>query len=138
MKPWLSCVLSAGSCASSAVCCLQGNHKATKPWLSCVLSAGSCANSAVCCLQGNHNEAAISQRCESLQEKLNALQQAANNRKARLDDNSAFLQFIWKTDVVESWIGEHPTQHTQQASSITRCYYGYLRIFTVVVVITNV
>ena len=26
-------------------------------------------------------------------------------RKAKLNDNSAFLQFNWKADVVESWIG---------------------------------
>uniref|UniRef100_A0A8C2UDU8 Spectrin alpha, non-erythrocytic 1 n=1 Tax=Coturnix japonica TaxID=93934 RepID=A0A8C2UDU8_COTJA len=31
---------------------------------------------------------------------------AAAQRKAKLDENSAFLQFNWKADVVESWIGE--------------------------------
>ena len=56
--------------------------------------------------QGNHNAGAIQQRCGLLQEKLDALRKAADNRKARLVDNSAFLQFIWKTDVVESWIGQ--------------------------------
>ena len=55
---------------------------------------------------GNHNADAISQRNESLQRKLEELEQAAARRKANLDDNSAFLQFIWKADVVESWIGE--------------------------------
>ncbi|XP_030853592.1 spectrin alpha chain, non-erythrocytic 1 isoform X3 [Strongylocentrotus purpuratus] len=55
---------------------------------------------------GNHNSEAISQRNESLQRKLQELQEAAARRKANLDDNSAFLQFIWKADVVESWIGE--------------------------------
>lgn len=55
---------------------------------------------------GNHNADKIRQRCEQLREKLNLLQQAANQRKARLVDNSAFLQFIWKTDVVESWIAD--------------------------------
>lgn len=29
----------------------------------------------------------------------------ASYRKAKLNDNSAFLQFNWKADVVESWIG---------------------------------
>uniref|UniRef100_A0A8C7J5H5 Spectrin alpha, non-erythrocytic 1 n=1 Tax=Oncorhynchus kisutch TaxID=8019 RepID=A0A8C7J5H5_ONCKI len=34
------------------------------------------------------------------------LERAAAMRKAKLDENSAFLQFNWKADVVESWIGE--------------------------------
>lgn len=58
------------------------------------------------CLQGNHNAESIRQRCTQLKDRLSSLQEAANRRKARLVDNSAFLQFIWKTDVVESWIGE--------------------------------
>lgn len=29
----------------------------------------------------------------------------ASYRKSKLNDNSAFLQFNWKADVVESWIG---------------------------------
>lgn len=33
------------------------------------------------------------------------LEKAAAQRKAKLDENSAFLQFNWKADVVESWIG---------------------------------
>ena len=56
--------------------------------------------------QGNHNADAIKQRCSALDDKLRSLQEAANTRKGRLIDNSAFLQFIWKTDVVESWIGK--------------------------------
>lgn len=35
-------------------------------------------------------------------------------------DNSAFLQFIWKTDVVESWIGRC---HTIDFSFITWYFY---------------
>ena len=31
----------------------------------------------------------------------------ASYRKSKLNDNSAFLQFNWKADVVESWIGEY-------------------------------
>ncbi|XP_071500194.1 spectrin alpha chain, non-erythrocytic 1-like [Diadema antillarum] len=54
----------------------------------------------------NHNAEAISQRNDALQRKLEELEEAAKRRKANLDDNSAFLQFIWKADVVESWIGE--------------------------------
>lgn len=61
-------------------------------------------------LQGNHNADGIAQRIAGLQEKLNSLSDAANRRKAGLIDNSAFLQFIWKTDVVESWIADKETQ----------------------------
>ncbi|KAI0240930.1 Spectrin alpha chain [Lamellibrachia satsuma] len=60
--------------------------------------------------EGNHNAGAIQQRCGLLQEKLDSLRKAADNRKARLVDNSAFLQFIWKTDVVESWIADKQVQ----------------------------
>jgi len=62
------------------------------------------------CLQGNHNKDAISQRIAGLQEKLSSLDEAAALRKAGLIDNSAFLQFIWKTDVVESWIADKENQ----------------------------
>ena len=60
--------------------------------------------------EGNHNADGIAQRISGLQEKLNSLSDAANRRKAGLIDNSAFLQFIWKTDVVESWIADKETQ----------------------------
>ena len=40
-----------------------------------------------------------------LQNKLLELERMASYRKAKLNDNSAFLQFNWKADVVESWIG---------------------------------
>merc|ERR1712142_124203 len=60
--------------------------------------------------QENLHSEAIGQRSGMLQEKLEALQEAATVRKARLVDNSAFLQFMWKTDVVESWISDKETQ----------------------------
>ena len=56
--------------------------------------------------EGNHNADNIAMRMKGLADKLQSLQDTANRRKARLIDNSAFVQFIWKTDVVESWIGE--------------------------------
>lgn len=62
------------------------------------------------CFQGNHNAESIDQRIKGLQEKLDALDAAAARRKAGLIDNSAFLQFMWKTDVVESWIADKETQ----------------------------
>ena len=58
----------------------------------------------------NHNSDLIRQRCEGLDDQLQSLKDSANRRKARLIDNSAFLQFLWKTDVVESWIADKETQ----------------------------
>ncbi|KAH8851040.1 Spectrin alpha chain [Schistosoma japonicum] len=58
----------------------------------------------------NHNRLSIQQRCEGLIEKLNTLNRAAQRRKTNLTDNSAFLQFMWRTDVVESWIADRETQ----------------------------
>ncbi|KAL5013103.1 hypothetical protein ScPMuIL_011654 [Solemya velum] len=60
--------------------------------------------------EGNHNAENISQRIKGLKSKMDALEEAAACRKAGLVDNSAFLQFIWKTDVVESWIADKETQ----------------------------
>lgn len=42
---------------------------------------------------------------KALRGKVSELERAAAQRKAKLDENSAFLQFNWKADVVESWIG---------------------------------
>lgn len=47
----------------------------------------------------------ISAKMTSLRGKVSELERAAAMRKAKLDENSAFLQFNWKADVVESWIG---------------------------------
>lgn len=48
---------------------------------------------------------------KGLNGKVSDLEKAAAQRKAKLEENSAFLQFNWKADVVESWIGECcPTQ----------------------------
>ncbi|KAI2651505.1 Spectrin alpha chain, non-erythrocytic 1 [Labeo rohita] len=43
---------------------------------------------------------------KALRGKVTELERAAAQRKSKLDENSAFLQFNWKADVVESWIGE--------------------------------
>lgn len=48
----------------------------------------------------------ISAKMKALRSKVTELEGAAAQRKAKLDENSAFLQFNWKADVVESWIGE--------------------------------
>ncbi|XP_049820921.1 spectrin alpha chain isoform X3 [Aethina tumida] len=57
----------------------------------------------------NHHSDSISQRCQQLQTKLDHLAALAGRRKARLVDNSAYLQFMWKADVVESWIADKET-----------------------------
>lgn len=56
-------------------------------------------------LQNNHHEENITAKMKSLRGKVSDLEKAAAQRKAKLDENSAFLQFNWKADVVESWIG---------------------------------
>uniref|UniRef100_A0A8D2LXY2 Spectrin alpha chain, non-erythrocytic 1 n=1 Tax=Varanus komodoensis TaxID=61221 RepID=A0A8D2LXY2_VARKO len=48
----------------------------------------------------------ITAKMKTLRGKVSDLERAAAQRKAKLDENSAFLQFNWKADVVESWIGE--------------------------------
>uniref|UniRef100_A0A069DXZ1 Putative beta-spectrin n=1 Tax=Panstrongylus megistus TaxID=65343 RepID=A0A069DXZ1_9HEMI len=57
----------------------------------------------------NHHADSISQRCLQLQNKLESLSNLAARRKARLMDNSAYLQFMWKADVVESWVADKET-----------------------------
>jgi spectrin alpha len=60
--------------------------------------------------QGNHNSPSIQQRSDKLKEDLENLHTAADRRKLALQDNSAFLQFMWKTDVVESWVADRESQ----------------------------
>jgi len=40
---------------------------------------------------------------------LDNLSALAAKRKSKLMDNSAYLQFMWKADVVESWIADKET-----------------------------
>ncbi|XP_022242846.1 spectrin alpha chain-like isoform X2 [Limulus polyphemus] len=55
---------------------------------------------------GNHHSDSISERLQQLQNRLKSLENSAVNRKNKLKDNSAYLQFMWKADVVESWIAD--------------------------------
>lgn len=55
--------------------------------------------------QNNHHWDNITAKMSALRGKVGELERAAAQRKAKLDENSAFLQFNWKADVVESWIG---------------------------------
>merc|ERR1711981_1169013 len=54
----------------------------------------------------NHHADSIVQRCDQLRNKMYNLGEVANLRKQNLLDNSAYLQFMWKADVVESWIAD--------------------------------
>ncbi|KAI6173416.1 Spectrin protein 1 [Aphelenchoides besseyi] len=58
---------------------------------------------------GNHHAPEIQQRLEQLRHHLNKVRELATVRLQRLRDNSAYLQFMWKCDVVESWIAEKET-----------------------------
>uniref|UniRef100_A0A670YZN1 Spectrin alpha chain, non-erythrocytic 1 n=1 Tax=Pseudonaja textilis TaxID=8673 RepID=A0A670YZN1_PSETE len=64
-----------------------------------------CANGEDLIKKNNHHEENITAKMKSLKGKVSDLERAASQRKAKLDENSAFLQFNWKADVVESWIG---------------------------------
>merc|ERR1711971_1474761 len=54
----------------------------------------------------NHHADNIAQRCEQLRNKMYNLGELSSMRKSNLYDNSAYLQFMWKADVVESWIAD--------------------------------
>merc|ERR1719340_166808 len=54
----------------------------------------------------NHHSSNIVQRCDLLRNKMHNLADLALARKQNLLDNSAYLQFMWKADVVESWIAD--------------------------------
>ena len=56
-----------------------------------------------------HHADSIAQRCEQLRNKMYNLGELANVHKTNLLDNSAYLQFMWKADVVESWIADKET-----------------------------
>ena len=60
--------------------------------------------------ENNHNADNIRLKTEALETKMRLLTDEANARKQRLVDNSAFRQFLWKTDVVDSWIKEKEAQ----------------------------
>uniref|UniRef100_A0A1I8B6Y0 Spectrin alpha chain n=1 Tax=Meloidogyne hapla TaxID=6305 RepID=A0A1I8B6Y0_MELHA len=55
---------------------------------------------------GNHHSKNISLRLEQLQKHLTLVKELAAQRLQKLRDNNAYMQFMWKCDVVESWIGD--------------------------------
>jgi spectrin alpha len=54
----------------------------------------------------NFRSADIIVEVSELLNRLDGLEKQADVRFAKLTDNSAFLQFKWKADVVEAWIGD--------------------------------
>lgn len=56
--------------------------------------------------QNNHLSVQITDRMNYLEDALKRLEADASRRKERLQENAALLQFMWKADVVESWIGK--------------------------------
>jgi len=63
---------------------------------------------------GNQNSQGIMDRLEDLEQKMLNLEQLAKFRKDNLIDNLGYLQFIWKADVVESWIADKEMQINEQ------------------------
>uniref|UniRef100_A0A0K0ELE0 SH3 domain-containing protein n=1 Tax=Strongyloides stercoralis TaxID=6248 RepID=A0A0K0ELE0_STRER len=55
---------------------------------------------------GNHNGPDIRKKIENLKNHFDKIRQLALSRGQKLRDSSAYLQFLWKCDVVESWIAE--------------------------------
>lgn len=54
--------------------------------------------------ENNHHADSIIQRQNQLRDRLTMLEDAAKRHKQKLEDNHAYLEFMWKSDVVESWI----------------------------------
>lgn len=69
-------------------------------------SSDICEQGSTLVANRNHHSDSIAQRCAQLQKKLDNLSALAARRKNALLDNSAYLQFMWKADVVESWIAD--------------------------------
>ncbi|MCP9263394.1 Spectrin alpha chain [Dirofilaria immitis] len=63
---------------------------------------------------GNHHSPSIKARCDQLNTRLDEIAELARRRLQRLQDNSAYLQFMWKCDVVESWIVEDFSAEKEQ------------------------
>ncbi|CAJ0599218.1 unnamed protein product [Cylicocyclus nassatus] len=59
---------------------------------------------------GNHHGKEVKDRCDQLSNRLRDIENMAEQRLQRLSSNSTFLQFMWKCDVVESWIAEKQKQ----------------------------
>ncbi|RWS03708.1 hypothetical protein B4U79_02448, partial [Dinothrombium tinctorium] len=83
----------------------EADHAVHKERCADIISAGQ-----QLIADGNHHSDAIDQRLKQLQSRLESLEKAAKRRVGKLIDNSAYLQFMWKADVVESWIADKEVQ----------------------------
>ena len=63
---------------------------------------------------GNQNSRGIEERLDDLEQRMLNLEKIASYRKGNLIDNLACLQFMWKSDVVESYIADKEVQVTAQ------------------------
>jgi spectrin alpha len=59
---------------------------------------------------GNHHSPSIANTLDVAKNMIDRLNDNANQRKHKLQQNWAMLQFFWRADVVESWINEKQTQ----------------------------
>uniref|UniRef100_A0A2A6CFM8 Spc-1 n=1 Tax=Pristionchus pacificus TaxID=54126 RepID=A0A2A6CFM8_PRIPA len=59
---------------------------------------------------GNHHAPLIAARVDQLRKRIAQIEDLAGNRLRKLKENSDYLQFMWKCDVVESWIGDKVQQ----------------------------
>jgi spectrin alpha len=60
--------------------------------------------------KGNHHSTSIANTLDVTKNRIDRLNDNANHRKNKLQQNWAMLQFFWRADVVESWINEKQTQ----------------------------
>lgn len=77
---------------------------------------------------GNQNSRGIEERLDDLEQRMLNLESTAKFRKDNLIDNLAYLQFIWKTDVVESYIADkevqvHSSDYGRDLSSVSCKFY---------------
>ena len=69
----------------------------------------------------NCHAAAIDECTQTLLAQMRKLESEAHQRQKRLDDNWLYLQFLWKSDVVESWIGDKQKQlHSLSIDQLTQ------------------
>lgn len=59
---------------------------------------------------GNQNSRGIEERLDDLEQRMLNLESTAKYRKDNLIDNLVFLQFMWRADVVESYIADKEVQ----------------------------
>ncbi|CAK9291681.1 unnamed protein product, partial [Gordionus sp. m RMFG-2023] len=59
--------------------------------------------------EGNMHAQAILEKCRTLKDKMENLSTVIGTRRSRLEENLAFMQFMWKADLTENWITDKET-----------------------------